>query len=174
MPTYLPPLHGVSMSQAFAEAAAHANVDLVLLDTFEINHPLLASPVRLVANYVPLIAGTEAGSFEFAPCAFDIQMPEQSTATPGKMTITIPGMSSVAAMLLDQASQSDQPPTLTHRVYDAADPTAPATTTPIALDITAAKVTETQVELTCGVPSSPNRPFPRLTYKRAEYRGLSA
>lgn len=82
MPTYLDAQHGVSLSEAYAEAAAAAPVHRVMLATYEIAHPSFDRPLYIVNDFDAFTATLENGGalVEFMPCPVQVVGPEESDA----------------------------------------------------------------------------------------------
>jgi len=175
MPAYLPPVNGVSLSAALAEAAAYATTDRVILDTLTFEHPLLASPLRWVNDYANLTATLETGAqATFERCAFSIKLPEQGDNVSPSLTVALNGVSSQAADLLEAASRTTTPVLVTHRVYASDDTTAPAVLPVQTLElIEVPRITDVGVSITAAFGDAGNRAFPRKNYNRTEHPGLA-
>lgn len=184
MPTYLPARGGVTLSQAYAQAAAIASADRVLLDTLSFSHPTIgaATELRLVGDHQDLEATIEAGApiqagqaVTFTRCGFSLQRPpEADTEVSPQLRIGLVGISQEVARALDTAVTSGTPVTVTHRVYASDDTTAPAVLPVLRMDVVSAEVTDTAVVIVCQYRDPANTAFPRVTYTRAQYPTLSA
>lgn len=184
MATYLPAVGGVTLSQAYAEAAAIAPASRVLLDTLSFAHPTIgaATELRFVADHQDLTATIEAGApiqagqaVTFTRCGFSVQKPAEadSEAAP-QLRIGLVGISQAVARALDVAVTSGTPVEVTHRVYASDDTTAPAVLPVLRMDVVSAEVTDTAVVFVCQYRDPANTAFPRVTYTRAQYPTLSA
>lgn len=184
MPTYLPALGGVTLSQAYAEAAAIAPANRVLLDTLSFAHPTIgaATELRFVADHQDLTATIEAGApiqagqaVAFTRCGFTLQAPPESdTEAQPQLRIGLVGISNAVAAALDAAVTSDTPVVVTHRVYASDDTTAPAVLPVLRMDMVGVEVTDVAVVIVCQYRDPANTAFPRVTYTRAQYPTLSA
>lgn len=183
MPTYLPPVAGVTFAEAYAEACTYADVRVAMLDTLSFAHPLIGTgtELRFVGDGVPLTAVLEAGapiqpsqSVQFGPCAFSIGDPAQDPEQPTpEMRITLAGITQTAARAIHACALSTSPLWVTHRVYDSTDTSAPAVLPPTRLQVVSAEVTATAVQITARLQDPGNRAFPGATYTRAQYPGLA-
>lgn len=173
MSTLLPPLQGVELSVALAEAATFAPANRVILDTIEIDDGT-ANPIRLVADFTPLV--TSVGTF--LPCAMSDELPSQTEDGDVQMTINIFGVSHPAVEAIRQASQTTTPVAVRFRQYSVDMPSGtPEMTTRFPMNFELADVpviNATNVQLKCRFGSANNRGFPRKHYTLAEYPSLVA
>ncbi len=182
MPTYLDPLNGVSLSVALAEAAAIAPITRVMIPTYELRHPSLATPVRVAANHEDVLATLEddapedaSTEVEFLACAVSIGRPEESdTAASPSISLTINNVSGLMSDALRTARGSAVPWELTERVYASDDTSAPAVLPVLTLTMTSAEIDGTTVVLTCSYGDPANLSVPAITFTPAEYPGLAA
>lgn len=182
MPTYREPLHGVSFSEALAEAAAIAPITRVMLSTFELWHPTLWAPIRVVNDYEPLLATLEddaprdAGEeVEFLACPVTVGKPEESDAasTP-EVTLQVANVSGLWSDALRRARGSDDLWQIIERVYASDDLSAPAILPPTTLTLTHTSITGSVASLTASFGDPVNFSVPRTTFRREQYPGLSA
>ncbi len=176
MPTYQDAQHGVSLSEAYAEAAASAPADRIMHYTYELNHPLFDEPVRIVNDFVPLTATLETSeTVEFIACPVDVVGPDESDS--GKsptINVRIDGVSSIVVAQLDKALGSTDKITITERQYVSDDLTAPAILPPLTLTLVSVEVGETTVTAEAGFSDPVNRGFPAKEYTAREYPGIPA
>lgn len=182
MPTYQPPLRGVSFSEALAEAAAIAPISRVVLSTFELWHPTLDEPVRIVNDYVPLMATLEADAprnageeVEFLACPVSAARPEESdaAATP-EVVITVANVSGIWSSALRRARGSAELWIIIERLYASDDTSGPAVLPPTSLTVTKTSISGTMVSLTASFGDAVNFSVPRATFTSRAYPGLSA
>lgn len=182
MPTYLPPRGGVSLSEAYAEAAAIAPVQRVLLDTLSFAHPGIgaATELRFVCDHEDLEATLEAGApiqpstlVTFSRCGFSVQLPGEADQPQDELRIALGGVSQQAAQALQAASRTTVPVVVRHRIYASDDTTAPAVLPVLTMEVVAAEVTDVAVVITARYRDPANTAFPRLTYTREQYPSLS-
>lgn len=174
MPTHLPPVNGVSWSEAAAEAMHYARGDRVLLDTVSFEHPELAIPLYLVADYTPFEATLESGiPVTFNPAAIAVQDLSQDADGVPVLTLRITGVSGEAAALLRTIARRTHPLTLVHRVYASDEPEGPAKLPVTRLDVVEVPaVTEDAVELRASRRNPIGRGYPAKSYTREEHPGL--
>ena len=103
MPTYLDAQHGVSLSEAYAEAAASAPAERLMHYTYELSHPLFDERICIVNDFENLTATLEGGdTVDFIACPVDVVGPDESDA--GKsptISVKIDGVSSIVVGQLD-------------------------------------------------------------------------
>lgn len=182
MPDYKSPRHGVSLSEALHEAANVAPISRVMLNTFELYHPLgtPAGPVYVVNNYVALLATKEVDAdrdagleVEFMASSIAIERPEESdTAAAPQITLTVTNVSGFMSDALRLARGSLEPWVIIERVYAEDDTTAPAILPPMQLLVISVGIDAENVSLRCSFGDPANVAVPRTTFKRSEYPGL--
>jgi Domain of unknown function (DUF1833) len=181
MPTYLPPLRGVSYSQAYAEAATVAPVTRAMLSAYELWHPTLATPVRFVDDMADLVATIEAGAPRnagtaqtFVACPLSIGRPEESdaAATP-EVTLSREGVSGLIKQALDGARGSLVPWVLIERLYASDDTTGPAKLPVLTYQLTGADIAGAVASMRASFADPANVSVPRMTFRRTEYPGLA-
>lgn len=182
MPTYQPPLHGVSLSEALAEAAAIAPISRAMLSAFELWHPTLTGPVRIVNNHAALWATLEADAprdageeVEFLASYVEVTKPEESdaAATP-EITLSVANVSGLLSDALRQARGSLVPWEIIERLYASDDTSAPAILPPTKLTVTAAEISGVVASITASFGDPGNVAVPRATFRIEQYPGLSA
>lgn len=188
MPHYLGPVHGVSFSEAYAEAIAVAPVGRAMVDTLELRHPEFRDDdgnpyaIRIVCDYTdftatleddaPMNAG-QAVTFQALPV--EVYGPDETDGgeTPS-VTVAIDGVSGHVLPQLDRAVQTLQPVELTWRVYASDDTSGPAVRPVLTMILRDVNVTETRIEGRATFADPTNRAYPRVEYSAAQYPGLSA
>ncbi len=180
MPTYLEPLHGVSLSEAYAEAAAVAPIQRVMLRTYELRHPSLAAPVRIVADQQALFATLEddapedpSAEVEFLASAVEIDLPEESdTAESQTVKLRLDNVAGLMSEALRAARGSRVPWELTERLYASDDTTAPAILPPLTLVLSSVSLDVSTAVLTASYGDPANVAIPRATFTKRDYPGL--
>lgn len=182
MPTYLPPRQGISQSQAYAEAAAFATAEAVLL-TLALYHPSFTAPIYVVNDFDALLATIESTSTEgdasatvsFAPVPMEITLPAEGEdgGNAGEVNITISNVSRLLMPQLALAAQSSVPVTIIARVYLPSDLSAPHEMPPLRVTLRGATATVQSVTARAGFGDVSNRRFPALEYTLAEFPGLA-
>lgn len=182
MPTYLPPLRGVSLSEAEAEAATIAPVGRVPLDALEFYHPNFDAPARVVNDKANLVATLEADAprnageeVTFIAVGVEVVWPsETDDASAPKLQLRLDGASPVLVEQLDLAVGTLDPVVVIVRRYMSDDTSGPARLPVLTMELSDVKVSETTVLATCIFRDPANTRFPRLAYTRTKYPGLSA
>jgi hypothetical protein len=180
MPTYLPKLHGVRLSEALAEAAAIAPVQRAILHTFELWHMTLAEPVYVVNDYADLLAYIEQDASRnaltqvtFLACNVKISRPEESdSAAAPEVTLTVDNVSGVFSSALRLSRGWLEPWEIIERLYASDDLTSPALLPPLKLHVVSVDLTGQLATLHCRHADFTNYGVPRLTFNRHEYPGL--
>jgi hypothetical protein len=188
MPEYLPALHGVSFSEAAAEAIA-VDHERVLLTCIELRHSEFVDDdgepyaIRIVADNEDFEATLEDGApmdagetVTFKAVPLQISGPDETDSSEAPMLrVAIDGISALVVPQLDLAVQTLEPVMMTIRLYAADDPSGPAmmpVMPPMVLrDV---EVGETQVTASASFADPANRGFPRRDYLLTEYPGLGA
>lgn len=180
MPDYRDPLHGVSYSEAYAEAMAVAPIGRAMLYALELRHSELAAPIRLVLNDADIDATLEDDAPEdastevtFTAMQFGIQLPPESddAASPG-VQLWIDGVSALVAGEIEPAAKTLEPIQMLLRVYASDDLSGPAVLPVLAMELRGVEVDESRVTATAAYGDFANARFPGKTFTRGEYPGL--
>lgn len=185
MPVFNAPIHGLNLSEALKEAAAIAPVGRAVLYAYELWHPTMSEPVRVVRNHEPITAGLE----EFAPrnvgefvtyMASAIRVsrpPEGDQAEAPSINITVDNVSAELTQALRVARQSVigalQQWELIERVYCSDDLTAPDIDPPSTFTLSQVTYDAVTATLTANFGDPVNVGIPALTFKPEEYPGLA-
>lgn len=180
MPTYLDPRHGVSLSEAMAEAVTVAPIGRAMLNTLEFRHPMVDT-IRIVCDHQALTATLEAGApedagmaVEFLPCPVQIVRPEESDqAASPSMTLQVDNVSGLLSDAFRITRGSLDPWEVTERIYASDDLSGPAVLPPTTLLLSGAQLTATTASVTASFGDPANVAAPRLTFNPDEYPGLS-
>lgn len=175
MPVYLDQQHGVSLSEAYAEAAASAPAHRAMLATYELYSPTIGS-IYIVNDHQPFTATLEDSSeVEFVACPVEVVGAEESDDGRSPLvTVRIDGVSSLIVAQLEMAVGVMEKLTLTERIYASDDPSGPAVMPPLVLTLKEVEVSETTVTARAGFTDPVNRAFPGKEYLSREYPGLTA
>ena len=182
MPSYLPPLRGVTLSEAEAEAAATAPIDRVMLDCMEFWHPAFTEAARVVNDKRDFTGTLEATAprnagetVTWKAVGVTVVWPsETDDAAAPRAQLQVDGVSSVLTEQLDLASDTLDPVTLILRRYASDDPSGPSRLPVLTLELSDVTVTEQRVTATCIYGDPASRRFPARAYTRARYPGLAA
>lgn len=188
MPDFLPPVNGVSFSEAYAEAIAVAPVARVMLATYELRHPAFEDDngqpyaVRIVNDHQDLQATLEdtaeldAGeTVTFTALPVEVTGPDETDSGQApSIGFAIDGVSQLLVQQLDRALATLQPVTITERIYASDDLSGPAVRPVLTLTLRDVVVTDTRVTGQAVFYDPSNRGFPRQEYTAAAYPALSA
>lgn len=175
MPHYLDKLNGVSLSEAYAEAAASAPVNRAVIYTYELKHPTFSSRILIVNAFEDIDATLEDGTRgHFVACPVQIVPPEETDAgTTPTMQIRIDGVSAIVAERLDAATDAQEKIEIVERVYVSDDLSAPAHLPPLKLTLSTVSVSAQTVTGTARFSDPINIRFPAYDYLPAEYPSLA-
>lgn len=182
MPTFGTPRHGVSLADALKEAAVTADVQVTILHTFELYHPVGTpdGPIYTVNDKANFSATKEATAdrdagleVEYLAVAISIQRPEESdTAATPEVSLTVSNVSGLMSDALKVARGSLEPWIIIERVYSSEDVTGPLIDPPLQLYLVAVSMDAEVVTFRASFGDSANVSIPRTTFKRLEYPGL--
>lgn len=173
---YMDEAHGLTLSEAYAEAAASAPAGRVVHYTYELEHPSFTERILIVNDFAPLTATLENGTqVEFVPCPVSVTGPEESdNAASPTIGVQIDGVSGIIAGRLDAAAKTFDRINIIERVFVSDDLSAPAILPPLKLTLREVEVNETSVTASAAFDDPINRGFPAKDYTSKEYPGLSA
>ena len=189
MPTFTPPVNGVSFSAAYAEAIAVAPITRAMLPTYELRHPAFIDPatgllyaVRVVNDHADLVAMLEATApvnanayVTFTALPIEISGPDESDSGQAPaITFAIDGVSQLLVQQLDYALATLVPVTVTERIYASDDLSGPAVTPVVTMTLREVVVTDTRVTAKAVFYDPSSRGFPRQEYTNAQYPGINA
>lgn len=176
MPHYMDKRHGVTLADAYAEAAASAPAHRSIIYTYELTHPSFESRICIVNAFEGITATTENGeSVDFVACPVQvIPPPENDNAEAPSITVSIDGVSAAVAEQLESAAKTYDLIKITERIYVSDDLSAPAVLPPLSLTLQSVSITATRVTAQARFTDPINRGFPRKDYLPREYPGLTA
>jgi hypothetical protein len=188
MPTFLPPLNGVTYSEAYAEAAAYASITRVMLMTYELWHPVMSAPVRVVVNQEAIDATLEdtaprnAGEeVHFIASSVQAEIPEESdgSASP-TLQVHVANVTRQLKQTLDAIRESNDPTIrdarwqLIERVYASDDLTGPHRLPVFKLTVIRVATSGNRATLTAAYRDSANTAIPSATFTPERYPGLQS
>ena len=176
MPHYLDARNGVTLSEAYAEAAAYAPSDRAIIYTYELLHPSFTERICIVNDYENITATLETGEVvEFIACPVQIVPPSESDGSEApSISVAIDGVSAIVAAQLDAAAKMHERITLIERQYVSDDLSAPCYLPPLSLTLKTVAVNATRVTASASFTDPVNRGFPSKDYLIGEYPGLIA
>lgn len=173
---YLDKRHGVSLAQAYAEAAASAPLERAILCTYELTHPSFEAHICIVNAFEGISARLETGEMvDFVACPVEVIPPaEKDDAEIPSITVNIDGVSAIIAEQLEQAARGSDLIQITERIYVSDDLSAPAVLPPLCLTLQNVTITSTRVSAQARFTDPSNTGFPKKDYLPREYPGLLA
>lgn len=185
MTTYLDPVNGSKISEAYAEAMSSAPITRVMLATYELRHPNfiengVVTPIRIVNDFVNIVAQLEAAApvdantyVTFTAMPVDVTGPDEGdTGSVPALQIQIDGVSGHLAEQLDAALLSATSVSVTERMYASDDLDGPARLPAITMILRSVIVGDVTVSASASFYDPSNNSFPRKEYTEAEYPGL--
>lgn len=171
---------GVTLSEAWQEAAAIAPVGRAILAAYELWHPSLAEPIRFLNDTEDLVATLEADAprdagvaVTFIACPVSMKRPEESdTASSPSLELSRPDVAGIMNQALKAAAGSLVPWTLIEREFASDDTSGPARLPPLSMELTSVTMSEAELSIAAQYDDDFNLAIPRLTFKRSEYPGL--
>ena len=182
MPDYLPPLAGVSLSEAEAEAAAIAPVGRVMFDCLELWCPAFTEPARVVNDKQDFTARLEADAPRDAgelvlwtAIPVSVVWPrEGESAGPYVAQLQLDGVSGILAEQLDLVNGSLDPLECIVRRYASDDPSGPSRLPVLRMELSNVKVSEARVTASIVGRERGTHRWPAVAYTKARYPGLPA
>lgn len=186
MPSYLDPLHGLSISEALAEDAIGADVSRVKLHTFELWHPSMTEPTRVVVDTQPLTATLEDDAprnpgeeVEFLASYIEFDVPEEAEARgANEINFSIENVTQFVSEALEAARESTDPAVrdatwqLIERVYMSDDTSAPAKRPVFKITLKRVTMSGGIAQFTAAYRPSANTSIPAITFTPEYYSGL--
>lgn len=185
MTTYLDPVNGSRISEAYAEAMSSAPITRVMLATYEFRHPNFLEngvvvPIRIVNDFVDITAQLEATApvdsstfVDFTACPVTVSGPEEGdTGTTPSLAIQVDGVSGHISEQLDAALLSPTPVSVTERLFASDDLSGPARLPAITMILRSIVVNDVSVNAQASFYDPTNNSFPRKEYTLAEHPGL--
>lgn len=171
---------GVTLSEAWQEAAAIAPVGRAILAAYELWHPSLAEPIRFLNDTEDLVATLEADAprdagvaVTFIACPVSMKRPEESdTASSPSLELSRPDVAGIMNQALKAAAGSLVPWTLIEREFASDDTSGPARLPPLSMELSSVTMSEAELSIAAQYDDDFNLAIPRLTFKRSEYPGL--
>jgi len=185
MTTYLPPVNGSKVSDAYAEAMSSAPITRVMLATYEFRHPDfkengVVTAIRVVNDFVDIVARLEPASLvdantyvTFTAVPVLVSGPEEGdTSSVPSISIQVDGVSGHIAEQLDAALLSPYPVKVTERIYASNDLDNPARLPAITMVLRSIIVGDVTVNAQASFYDPSNNTFPRKEYTVDEHPGL--
>lgn len=172
--------NGVTFSDAYIEAATLARNGRAMLDALEFYHPLLPERLRIVNDYVPLLATLEATApadasteVEWLACPVRIKRGDENDAAASpEYTIEVDNLAAAISAKLDVTRGSQVPWVCTARKYASDDTSAPAYLPPVVVELSSVTINGPTVLMSYGFGDAGNVGVPAITFNRDDYPTL--
>lgn len=176
------PEYGDLLSEALQEAYASATTDVVHLNALELLHPAFTTPIRVVADYIPLTARLEDAApvdpgalVEFQAFAFNIVPPEVIDSGVPELQITLDNLSSEILANIELAMGVPEKLEVIWRIYLSNTATVgPENAKPLRMTITSIEADETTIQARASIVDFVNKKFPSKEYDDRGFPGLIA
>jgi hypothetical protein len=171
-----------SLSEAIKEAYASADSSVVVVNTLELRHPAFTTPIRVVADYIPVTAKLEDTApidpgemVEFQPFAFEFTLPEVMEKGIPEMGIRIDNVSREIMQHIELAMPQPDKLEVTYRAFLSNDLSfGPHNDPPLHLTITAIEADATSISAKAAIADFVNKKFPGEEYDERKFPGLIA
>jgi hypothetical protein len=148
-----------------ARAAAYAGItEEAFLVLLEIDHPLLAQPIRVVNDMVDILSNGDL----YQAFPFDIRLPTEVTSRNAQATLII---SAVDQQIINAIRSIDSPPTVIASVILASDPDT-VDRGPFEMTVSSVTADAAQVTMTLIYDQIFYNRCPSATFSSADFPGL--
>lgn len=162
-----------ALLEAVKEAYACAPSDEVHLETLEISHPGLPTPIRLVKNRENITATLETEEVvEFEGAAFRMSRPAAGENGLQVLTLSIDDVDRRVSDFMNAAKAFTTPVTCVFRPYLASDLSEPQMDPPLVLYLRDISADDYQVTAKATFTDLLNRRFPSECYVRSKFPSL--
>lgn len=169
-----------TLSQAIKEAYAAAPAGVVIYHTLELRHSAFTQPIRVVRDFVDLLATLEPTAplnpstlVTFVGFNFDFSKPEVSDTGVPQITIEIDNADRGIVAAIESTMGSTEMIQVTYREFISTDLSGPQNNPPLTMTITNITADSFRVKATAGFPNLTNRRFPTVEYDPAIFVGLT-
>lgn len=187
MPTMTDPENGLSLSEALLESAMYATITRVMLTTYEVWHPSMNVPVRVVVDQQALTGTLEASAprnpseaVVFTPCNVQYERPEESDdAKAPEMILRVDNITGLISDALRRARLStdpavrDAPWELIERVFASDDASGPDILPVFKVALVRVSRNDTTAIFTAAYRDSVNFQIPAVMFTPESYSGLN-
>lgn len=171
-----------NLSEALKEAYASAPSDVVIISTLEIRHPAFTTPIRVVSDYVAVMARLEANAPQnagelvvFQPFAFELSLPELSDKGVPELGLRIDNVSREILENIELAIPLPDLLDITYRAYLSNDlVSGPHNNPPLTLTINHIEADAQAINAKASIADFINRKFPNQEYDETRFPGLIA
>lgn len=163
-----------SLTQAIKEAYTLAPAGEVILETLQLSHPSMPTPIFLVRDRQDQVLMLEDGTTAvFTACAFRMALPEVRDNGIQELDIAIDNVDQSIGDFIDAVEDSNIAVSVVYRPYLYSNPNTPQMNPPLRLTLT--DITQTNVEITGKATFGDvlNRTFPTQLYTRERFPSLA-
>lgn len=169
-----------ALKAAIKEAYARARVNEVYLDTIELSHPDIGTPIYLVADRQDQVLTLEGGggAKTFKACAFRMTLPPSGENGIQDLHISIDNVKQqgdsamTPAQFVNTVKASRTKVTVTYRPYLASDHSQPQTDPPLQLALSDVEVNGVEISGRCSFADVVNMSFATELYVRSRFKSL--
>lgn len=163
-----------ALQAAIKEAYATAPSNIAYLETLEISHPSVPTPVYIVRDRVGHNLTLEDTSVKaFEPCPFRLSLPASGDNGLQELLLSIENVDRRIGDFLEAAKESIEPITVKYRPYLSTDPTTPQLNPPLVLSLTDVTVNQVEASGRATFADIINKKFPTALYTRARFPSLA-
>jgi len=171
---------GLTLEDALTEAAAAAPIARAVLGCYELWHPTMDEPVRLVRDYADFVCTLEATAprnpgeeVTHLAASFSFSRPDESDQSDApRVTVTISNVSGLMSRALATARGSRDLWELIERLYVSDDPSAPALTPVLRVNLTDVLTSGATCTAQARFADPVNVAVPSRTFTPEKYPGL--
>ncbi len=165
-----------SLSDAIREAYACCPTSVVILETIEISHPLVAESLYLVRNNEEIVATLETDEVvTFQPVGFRMSLPASGENGIQELSLAVDNIDRVASDFIEQVYASSDPVIITYRPYRSDDLTQHGLgDNPLILTLTDVRINSFEVSGKATFGDLLNKPFLTENYTRKRFPSLGS
>ena len=163
-----------SYTEVIKEAFATARSDVAILDTIEIGHPSLPTPLFLIRDFEDRVCGLEGGGTQlFTAAGFSIEMPSKDEKGFQDLSIAVDNTNRIASDFLKSTlDYPNESVTVKYRPYLSNDLSTPQMDPPLVLYLSNARITAEGVVATATFADIINKTFPNQLYTKERFPAL--
>lgn len=163
-----------TLSPAVREAYTLARVDVVVWETLEISHPLVATPIYIVRARQAKALTLETGvTVTFMAVAFKFKRPASGQNGLQELQLSIDNVGQRVKTFINTVKDSNVAVTVKWRPYLSDDPSTPQCNPPLALSLRDVVVTTLECTGRATFADIINRPGSTEYYTRARFPSLA-
>lgn len=162
-----------TLSEAVKEAYVVARADTLILETLELSHALIGSPIYLVRSRKNRELTLEtAATVTFIGCGFRFKRPPTGESGIQELSVSIDNVDRRINAFIKTVKESSTPVTMKWRPYLADDPSTPQLDPPLVLYLRDVVCTTLEVTGRATFADIVNKRFPTKFYTRLGFPSL--